>query len=96
MLGESSLHASLIAWYARPGDLFEVPIDGYLIDILRGELLIEVQTRHFTALKSKLIQLLPDHHIRLVYPLPIDKWIVRWPADASRLSGEATKIYSVS
>jgi hypothetical protein len=81
MLGESSLHASLIEWYARPGDLFEVPVDGYLIDILRGDLLIEVQTRHFTALKSKLRHLLPHHRLRLVYPLPTEKWIIRLPAD---------------
>jgi hypothetical protein len=81
VLGESSLHASLIAWYAQAGDLFEVPVDGYLIDILRGDLLIEVQTRRFAAIKSKLSHLLINQNVRLVYPLPYEKWIVRLPAE---------------
>jgi hypothetical protein len=80
MLGETSLHAELIAWYAKPGDLFEVPVDGDWIDILRGDLLIEVQTRSFTSIKNKLLSLLTLHRVRLIYPLPVEKWIVRQPA----------------
>lgn len=35
-LNEKPLHAALKGWYARPGDRFEVPVDGYLVDIVRG------------------------------------------------------------
>ncbi len=86
MLGETSLHAELIAWYAKAGDLFEVPVEGYWIDILRGDLLIEVQTRSFTSIKSKLLSLLPRHKVHLIYPLPIEKWIVRQPSASGAIT----------
>ena len=35
LLNEKPLHASLKQWYARPGDRFEVPVDGFVIDIVR-------------------------------------------------------------
>lgn len=78
---EGSLHASLKAWYMMPGDLCEVTVDGYLVDIVRGELLIEIQTRNFAALKQKLKALIWCHPIRLVYPIPQEKWIVHVAAD---------------
>ena len=41
VLNERSLHASLKEWYAEPGDATEVKVDGYVIDLVRGERLIE-------------------------------------------------------
>jgi hypothetical protein len=79
-LSEKSLHASLKRWYKQPGDLLEVDVDGYVIDIVRRSLLIEIQTRHLYSLKPKLEKLLRDHKVRLVYPLPKEKWIVRQTA----------------
>jgi hypothetical protein len=37
-LMETSLHAALKEWYAQPGDRTEVPMDGYVIDLVRDEL----------------------------------------------------------
>ena len=37
LLNEKPLHASLKQWYARPGDRFEVPVHGFVIDIVRDE-----------------------------------------------------------
>jgi hypothetical protein len=51
LLNEKPLHASLKQWYARPGDRFEVPVDGFVIDVVRDDLLIEIQTRNFSSLK---------------------------------------------
>ena len=76
-LQENSLHASLKDWYARPGDQVEVLVEGYWVDILREDLLIEIQTRNFSALKPKLPRLLGSHPVRLVYPIAQEKWIVR-------------------
>ena len=78
---EKSLHATLKAWYAQPGDELEVPIDGYVIDIVRGDLLVEIQTRNFSALKRKISQLLERHPVRLVYPVAREKWLVRMEED---------------
>jgi hypothetical protein len=76
-LQEKTLHADLKNWCAQPGDGFEVKVDGYFIDIVRGEMLIEIQTRNFSALKPKLYRLVEKHPVRLVYPIPVEKWIVR-------------------
>jgi hypothetical protein len=80
-LNESPLHASLKDWYARPGDLLEVEVEGFIIDIVRDGLLIEIQTRSLSSLKRKLHLLADDYPIRLVYPIPRDKWIVKLAED---------------
>lgn len=77
LLNEKPLHASLKQWYARPGDRFEVPIDGFVIDIVRDDLLIEIQTRNFASIKPKLTNLTRSHQVRLIYPIVQEKWIVR-------------------
>ena len=83
---EKSLHAALKAWYARPGDRFEVEIGGYVIDLVQDGLLIEIQTGNFSSIKNKLNALLPDHPVRLVYPIAKDRWIVKTANDGRRLS----------
>ena len=76
-LRERPLHAALKAWYAGAGDGIEVPVDGFVIDIVRGDLLIEIQTRSFSSIKRKLTTLLEDHPVRLVHPIAVEKWIVK-------------------
>jgi hypothetical protein len=80
-LQERSLHAALKKWYAQPGDEIEVPLEGFHIDIVRGDLLIEIQTRNFFAMKRKLHKLLENHRLRLVHPIAQEKWLVRVAAD---------------
>lgn len=77
LLNEKPLHASLKQWYARPGDRLEVKVDGFVIDIVRDDLLIEIQTGNFSSIKSKLIKLAHSHRVRLIYPIVQEKWIVR-------------------
>ena len=77
LLNEKPLHASLKAWYAQPGDRFEVPVNGFVIDIVRDDVLLEIQTRHFGAIKSKLAALMQSHRVRLIYPIAHEKWIVQ-------------------
>jgi len=55
----------------------EVSIDGFVVDVVRNGLLIEIQTRNFAAIKGKLSSLFKNHPVRLVYPLPNKKWIVK-------------------
>ena len=77
LLNEKPLHASLKVWYAQPGDTFEVAVDGYVIDTVRHDLLLEIQTSSFASIKSKLQDLLDVHRIRLIYPIAKEKWIVK-------------------
>ena len=86
-LNEKDLHAAVKRWYAEPGDQFEVAVAGSLIDIVRGELLIEIQTRNFSAIKRKLAKLVAHHRVRLVHPIPFEKWIVRVAPDKKSVVG---------
>jgi hypothetical protein len=84
-LNEKPLHAALKAWYALPGDRLEVSVDGFIADIVRDDLLIEIQTRHLAAMKRKLHRLVDDHPLRLVYPIAAETWIVRLDDDGAIL-----------
>jgi len=84
-LAERSLHASLKDWYEQPGDQREVKVDGFIIDLVRGDLLIEIQTRSFWSLKRKLARLTENHRVRLVHPIPAERWIVKYAADGETL-----------
>jgi len=85
-LREKPLHASLKRWYAEDGDRVEVPVDGFVIDLVRDDLLIEIQTSGFSSMKRKLTTLLDlGHRVRIVHPIPVEKWIVRIDADGTEL-----------
>ncbi|HEX2470744.1 MAG TPA: hypothetical protein VHK05_09150 [Candidatus Limnocylindrales bacterium] len=87
ILREKPLHASLKRWYARAGDRAEVAVDGYVIDLVRDELLIEVQTRGFSAIRPKIVALLArGHRVRIIHPIAIDRWIVNVDIDGAVLS----------
>ena len=51
-------------------------MDGYVVDIVRGDLLIEVQTKNFSAVREKLRRLVQNHRLRLVFPIAVRKWII--------------------
>jgi hypothetical protein len=76
-LNEKPLHEALKQWYAKSGDKLEVSVDGFIIDIVRGGLLIEIQTQNFSAIRRKLEKLTVQHPVRLVYPIPCEKWITK-------------------
>jgi hypothetical protein len=74
-MNEFSLHSDIKKAYSLPRDQFEVKVGNYVVDILRGDLIIEVQTRNFSAIKKKLQVLIKDYKVRLVYPVSEKKWI---------------------
>ena len=86
IMREKSLHAMLKRWMAQPGDRLEVEVDGFVIDLVRDDLLIEIQTRNFSSMKKKLHKLLETHPVRLVHPVAQDRWIVKTDEDGRVLS----------
>jgi hypothetical protein len=80
-LRETGLHSALKAWYAQPGDQVEAALEGYVVDILRGEAVIEVQTHSFASIRRKLFQLAQRRPVRLVHPIALERWIVRVARD---------------
>ncbi len=84
-LNERSLHASLKKHLTQKGDQVEVKLENYVIDLMRGETLIEIQTRSFAAMRRKLEYLLPQYKIKLYHPIAAKKWIVRVNRDGTFL-----------
>jgi hypothetical protein len=78
VLREGPLHAAVKAMLAAPGDRLEVPVDRFVIDLIRadGELL-EIQTGSFGPLRAKLDVLLDRHRFRIVHPVAAERRIVR-------------------
>lgn len=80
-LSERSLHAAIKEWYAQPGDVLEARVEGSVIDLVRDDLLVEIQTRQVGKLKRKLEKLLDAHSVRVVHPIARERWIVKIDPD---------------
>jgi hypothetical protein len=85
-LNEKPLHAALKAWYRRDGDLVEAPVEGFVVDLVRAGLLIEIQTRGFASMRRKFDLLLDGHSMRLVHPIASVKWITKLDAEGREVS----------
>jgi hypothetical protein len=86
VLNEGALHAQLKEWYREPGDRVEQSVGRHVVDVVRGDLLIEIQTGGFASLRGKLDTLTATHAVRLVAPVPVSKRIVRLSPDGEVLS----------
>ena len=75
LYNETSLHNAIKEIYAKGMYPTEVECDGYVIDVIVENELIEIQTRSYSSIKTKLATLLKNHKIRLVYPLIVEKHI---------------------
>ena len=85
-LNEGALHAQLKDWYRRQGDRIEQVVDGFVVDLVRGNLLVEIQTGSFAPLRRKLELLTQRHRVRLVAPLPLVRKIIRLSDEGEVLS----------
>lgn len=74
-LQEKTLHAVMKLYYEPDTDYHEVPIEGYIADIYTGSLIIEVQNGNFNKLRDKLKTFLPLYQVRVVLPIPHNKWL---------------------
>jgi len=83
-LNEKPLHAGIKSWYAKPNDKLEVSLEGYFVDILRDDLIIEIQTKNFSNIRRKIKTLIDHHPVRLVYPIAQEKWILKALKDGRR------------
>ena len=87
-LNEQPLHASLKKWYAGDAGRVEVLIDGFVVDVFKGNTIIEIQTGNFSSIKSKIKYLSSKYNLKLIYPIAGEKWLLKYP---NIKSGESTK-----
>ncbi|HHW66629.1 hypothetical protein GND95_02575 [Defluviitalea raffinosedens] len=83
---EGSLHNQIKQWYAQKEDRLEVKVGRYIVDIVRQNQLIEIQTKNFSSIRSKIKNLIIDYPVRLVYPICEEKWIVTLGRDGEVIS----------
>ena len=98
-LNEGSLHASLKQYISKPGDEFEVPVNGFVIDIVRERtpertMLVEIQTKSFLAMRKKLSSLLDEYLVHIVYPVAQETILIK-PDRKPRKSPKKHSIFSI-
>lgn len=76
-LGEKTLHAVLKYSYEPHDENHEIPLGGYVADIVGENGVIEIQTGNFDKLSKKLAAFLEVCHVTVVYPIAAIKWL-RW------------------
>ncbi len=55
----------------------EASVDGFCVDILRSDGIIEIQTAGFSGIRRKLRELTREHRVHLVHPIAAQRWIVK-------------------
>lgn len=74
---ETTLHRQLKELYADDPDQREVAVDGFRIDAIRGQELVEVQSASLSAIRDKIRVLLDDYAVLVVKPLAASKLLVK-------------------
>jgi len=82
---ETTLHRQLKALYAGPDAACEVQVDGYRIDAVVSDRLIEIQQASLSALRTKVRTLLDKHRVLIVKPLAANKLIIRRDPKSHRI-----------
>lgn len=84
---ETALHRQLKAIYAGDAAPQEVPCDGYRIDVVSGDELVEIQHGGLAAIRTKVARLLEQHKVRVVKPIVVRKQLVKLDRPGGRVVG---------
>lgn len=85
-LSEKTVHALLKQYIEPDEDHQEIPIENYVADIFRNDEIIEIQTRQFNRMRSKLTTFLPLYPVTIVYPIPREKQVIWIDVESGELS----------
>src|ERR1700678_3287526 len=99
---ETSLHRSLKERYAIGGSgRPEVAVQGFRVDAVdESGRLVEVQSGALGPLRGKLRRLLPEHRIRIIKPVVLNRRVIRksrgdGPVLSARQSPKRGRLYDV-
>lgn len=62
--------------YSNTNAEHESNIDGFIVDIVHNNSIIEIQTGNFTKIRAKLSTLLLYYKVKLVYPIAFEKTLI--------------------
>jgi len=74
-LNETELHEQLKHQYAGETGDSECVVDGFIVDVVLEDELVEIQTRGFGKLRRKIQALAPTHRLRIVHPIAAETFI---------------------
>ena len=74
---ETSLHRELKALYAPDETSQEVSLDGFRIDAVADDELVEIQHSSLSAIRRKVQQLTESHRVKVVKPIIVTKTLVK-------------------
>lgn len=72
---ERTLHQYLKYYFCNDTAFHEQKCHGYIVDILKDNQIIEIQTSSFNVMRKKLEDLLEIYPITIVYPIIVEKMI---------------------
>lgn len=72
---EKRLHIILKRYFEEDPACHEIPVKGFIADILREGVITEIETKGFSGLGPKLAAYLPAYRVRLVHPLAGKKYV---------------------
>ena len=77
-LNEGPLHQAIKSLYCGAGAREEVAVGDYVADVRAADdVIYEIQTSGFSALKTKLAALVDEHRVVLVHPIAVVCYIVK-------------------
>jgi len=82
---ETSLHRQLKTLYANDAAQVEAPLEGFRIDVLRDDELIEIQHGSLAAIRDKVQKLVQRHRVRVVKPIVVRKQLIKLDARGGRV-----------
>jgi hypothetical protein len=74
---ETTLHRQLKELYADENSQQEVQMDKYRIDVIRDDVLVEIQLGSLAAIRDKIQTLLKNHRVLLVKPIVDRKHLIK-------------------
>lgn len=85
-LAEKTVHAVLKNYYAPDEDMQEIPVENCVADIYTGTDIVEIQTRSFDKMRTKLERFLPLFPVTIVYPIPYVKLLYWMDEETGEIS----------
>ena len=83
---EKKLHIMLKKYFEEDPTYHEIPTNGFIADIRRGDEITEIETKGFSGLKPKLEAYLPQYRVNLVHPLAGRKFVQWIDPETSEIS----------
>ena len=84
-LSEKTVHAVLKEYYGGGEENKEIPLGGFVADVVSEDGVIEIQTRALYRLDRKLEALLPLCRVTVVYPIEARKYLLDIDPDSGEL-----------